>query len=75
MSGVFGTLELYGQPHSVYHTKLAATADAGSNTLTLAQSVDWSVSTFFILMNLKLTSTFNFPDFYAVIICMHGLIL
>ncbi|XP_071356429.1 PKHD1 like 1, tandem duplicate 1 [Trachinotus anak] len=41
--GVFGTLELYGQPHNVYHTKLAATAEAGSNTLTLAQSVDWQV--------------------------------
>lgn len=45
ISGVFGTLELYGQPHSVYHTKLAATAAAGSNTLTLAHSVDWNVST------------------------------
>uniref|UniRef100_A0A3Q3K5H6 Polycystic kidney and hepatic disease 1 (autosomal recessive)-like 1 n=1 Tax=Monopterus albus TaxID=43700 RepID=A0A3Q3K5H6_MONAL len=41
--GVFGELELYGQPRSVYHTKLAATADAGSNTLNLAQSVDWQV--------------------------------
>uniref|UniRef100_A0A8D0AIF4 PKHD1 like 1 n=1 Tax=Sander lucioperca TaxID=283035 RepID=A0A8D0AIF4_SANLU len=41
--GVFGTLELYGQPHNVYHTKLAATADSGSNTLTLSQSVDWQV--------------------------------
>ncbi|XP_076610974.1 PKHD1 like 1, tandem duplicate 1 [Chaetodon auriga] len=41
--GVFGTLELYGQPHNVYHTKLAATAVAGSNTLSLAQSVDWQV--------------------------------
>ncbi|KAK9526506.1 hypothetical protein VZT92_015203 [Zoarces viviparus] len=41
--GVFGTLELYGQPHNVYHTKLAATADAGSNTLNLSQSVDWQV--------------------------------
>uniref|UniRef100_A0A8C4EZ61 PKHD1 like 1, tandem duplicate 2 n=1 Tax=Dicentrarchus labrax TaxID=13489 RepID=A0A8C4EZ61_DICLA len=41
--GVFGTLELYGLPHSVYHTKLAATAAAGSNTLTLSQSVDWQV--------------------------------
>ncbi|CAF94000.1 unnamed protein product, partial [Tetraodon nigroviridis] len=41
--GVFGTLELYGQPHSVYHTKLAATAAAGSNTLTLAKTVDWKI--------------------------------
>ncbi|XP_058475058.1 PKHD1 like 1, tandem duplicate 1 [Solea solea] len=39
--GVFGTLELYGQPHSVYHTKLGATATAGSTTLTLSQSVNW----------------------------------
>lgn len=43
-TGVFGTLELYGQPHNVYHTKLAATAAAGSNSLTLKQSVDWQVS-------------------------------
>ncbi|XP_025757857.1 PKHD1 like 1, tandem duplicate 1 isoform X2 [Oreochromis niloticus] len=41
--GVFGTLELYGLPHNVYHTKLAATANAGSDTLTLSQSVDWQV--------------------------------
>ncbi|KAI3358131.1 hypothetical protein L3Q82_003134 [Scortum barcoo] len=41
--GVFGTLQLYGQPPNVYHTKLAAIADAGSNTLTLVQSVDWQV--------------------------------
>ncbi|XP_030002867.1 PKHD1 like 1, tandem duplicate 2 [Sphaeramia orbicularis] len=41
--GVFGSLELYGQPHSVYHTKLASTAPAGSNTLTLAKAVDWEV--------------------------------
>ncbi|XP_057684607.1 fibrocystin-L-like [Corythoichthys intestinalis] len=39
--GVLGTLELYGQPHSVYHTKLAATADSGSSTLTLVEPVDW----------------------------------
>ncbi|KAM4540003.1 PKHD1 like 1, tandem duplicate 1 [Odontesthes bonariensis] len=41
--GVFGTLELYGQPRSVYHTKLAATAAAGSITLTLSRPVDWQV--------------------------------
>ncbi|XP_075907773.1 fibrocystin-L-like [Nelusetta ayraudi] len=41
--GVFGTLELYGQPPNVYHTKLAATAAAGSNTLTLSKAVDWKV--------------------------------
>ncbi|XP_019729703.1 PKHD1 like 1, tandem duplicate 1 [Hippocampus comes] len=38
---VFGTLELYGQHHSVYHTKLATTANAGSSTLTLMEPVDW----------------------------------
>ncbi|XP_037651430.1 PKHD1 like 1, tandem duplicate 1 [Sebastes umbrosus] len=41
--GVFGILDLYGQPHNVYHTKLSATADAGSNTLNLSRSVDWQV--------------------------------
>ncbi|XP_041664378.1 fibrocystin-L-like [Cheilinus undulatus] len=39
--GVFGTLELYGQPHNVYHTKLAVTASAGSSKLILGKSVDW----------------------------------
>lgn len=42
-AGVFGQLELYGLPHNVYHTKLGATANAGSNTVTLSQSVDWQV--------------------------------
>uniref|UniRef100_A0A8C5AWE7 PKHD1 like 1, tandem duplicate 1 n=1 Tax=Gadus morhua TaxID=8049 RepID=A0A8C5AWE7_GADMO len=41
--GVFGTLELYGLAPNVYHTKLAATAAAGTDTLTLDQSVDWKV--------------------------------
>uniref|UniRef100_A0AAQ5X4Y6 Polycystic kidney and hepatic disease 1 (autosomal recessive)-like 1 n=1 Tax=Amphiprion ocellaris TaxID=80972 RepID=A0AAQ5X4Y6_AMPOC len=41
--GVFGTLELHGKPHNVYHTKLAATAAAGSTSLTLTQPVDWQV--------------------------------
>ncbi|XP_056153970.1 fibrocystin-L-like [Lampris incognitus] len=41
--GVFGTLELYGLPHNVYHTKLASTAPVGSNTLTLVEPVDWQV--------------------------------
>ncbi|XP_062385127.1 fibrocystin-L-like [Sardina pilchardus] len=41
--GVFGTLELYGKPHNVYHSKLASTAGAGTNTLTLRQAVDWQV--------------------------------
>ncbi|KAK7898488.1 hypothetical protein WMY93_019341 [Mugilogobius chulae] len=41
--GVFGTLELYGKPPNVYHTKLSATSAAGTNTLTLAKAVDWKV--------------------------------
>ncbi|KAF5901267.1 fibrocystin-L isoform X1, partial [Clarias magur] len=39
--GVFGSLELYGMPHRVYHTKLATTAWAGSNALSLKDAVDW----------------------------------
>ncbi|KAM6958720.1 PKHD1 like 1, tandem duplicate 1 [Aplochiton taeniatus] len=41
--GVFGALDLYGQPHDVYHTKLAETSPAGSNSLRLAKPVDWQV--------------------------------
>ncbi|MED6281140.1 Fibrocystin-L, partial [Characodon lateralis] len=41
--GVFGTMELYGQPPHIYHTKLAATAGAGSSTLVLKRPVDWKV--------------------------------
>ncbi|KAK2836335.1 hypothetical protein Q7C36_014204 [Tachysurus vachellii] len=39
--GVFGALDLYGMPHKVYRTKLAKTAWAGSNSLTLQEAVDW----------------------------------
>uniref|UniRef100_A0AAR2IPV4 Polycystic kidney and hepatic disease 1 (autosomal recessive)-like 1 n=1 Tax=Pygocentrus nattereri TaxID=42514 RepID=A0AAR2IPV4_PYGNA len=39
--GVFGTLDLYGLPHNVYRTKLASTAQAGSNTISLQEPVDW----------------------------------
>ncbi|KAK3532561.1 hypothetical protein QTP86_024146, partial [Hemibagrus guttatus] len=39
--GVFGALDLYGMPHKVYHTKLAKTAWAGSNSLSLQAAVDW----------------------------------
>ena len=42
-TGVFGTLDLYGKPHDVYHTKLASTASAGTDTLTLREAVDWQV--------------------------------
>ncbi|KAG7251316.1 hypothetical protein CRUP_021887, partial [Coryphaenoides rupestris] len=41
--GVFGTLELYGLAPSVYHTKLADTAAAGTDTLPLDQAVDWKM--------------------------------
>ncbi|XP_068431576.1 PKHD1 like 1, tandem duplicate 1 [Clinocottus analis] len=41
--GVFGTLELYGQPPNVYHSKLLSTSAAGSSTLRLSESVDWQV--------------------------------
>ncbi|XP_051526679.1 fibrocystin-L-like [Myxocyprinus asiaticus] len=41
--GVFGSLDLYGMPHNVYHTKLASTARAGNNTLSLQEAVDWKV--------------------------------
>ncbi|NP_001123871.1 PKHD1 like 1, tandem duplicate 2 isoform 1 precursor [Danio rerio] len=39
--GVFGSLDLYGMPHNVYHTKLASTSQAGNSTLSLQESVDW----------------------------------
>nr|XP_055075128.1 fibrocystin-L-like [Misgurnus anguillicaudatus] len=41
--GVFGSLDLYGMPHNVYHTKLANTVQAGNNTLSLEETVDWKV--------------------------------
>ncbi|XDV34188.1 hypothetical protein PO909_004380 [Leuciscus waleckii] len=41
--GVFGSLELYGMPHNVYHTKLASTSQAGNSTLSLQEPVDWKV--------------------------------
>uniref|UniRef100_A0A3P8VF56 PKHD1 like 1, tandem duplicate 2 n=1 Tax=Cynoglossus semilaevis TaxID=244447 RepID=A0A3P8VF56_CYNSE len=52
---VFGQLELYGLPHNVYHTKLGATANAGSNTVTLSQSVDWQVGSDIVIS----TSSYN----------------
>uniref|UniRef100_A0A4W4EJY7 Polycystic kidney and hepatic disease 1 (autosomal recessive)-like 1 n=1 Tax=Electrophorus electricus TaxID=8005 RepID=A0A4W4EJY7_ELEEL len=39
--GVFGSLDLYGMPHNVYHTKLANAAQAGSSSLSLMEAVDW----------------------------------
>eukprot|EP00062_Callorhinchus_milii_P017054 gi/632969110/ref/XP_007900907.1/ PREDICTED: LOW QUALITY PROTEIN: fibrocystin-L [Callorhinchus milii] len=39
--GVFGGLDLHGIGHSVYKTKLALTALAGSTNVTLAEAVDW----------------------------------
>ncbi|KAM9824037.1 PKHD1 like 1, tandem duplicate 1 [Neosynchiropus ocellatus] len=41
--GVFGQLQLYGLPPSVYRTKLSWTAEAGSRTLNLVDSVSWQV--------------------------------
>ncbi|KAM8882915.1 PKHD1 like 1, tandem duplicate 1 [Synchiropus picturatus] len=41
--GVFGQLQLYGPPQSVYRTKLSWTAEAGSRTLNLVDSVPWQV--------------------------------
>ncbi|XP_065144791.1 fibrocystin-L-like [Paramisgurnus dabryanus] len=41
--GVFGSLDLYGMPHNVYHTKLANTVQAGNNALSLEETVDWKV--------------------------------
>ncbi|MBN3294524.1 PKHL1 protein, partial [Polypterus senegalus] len=40
---VLGTLDLHGKPHSIYRTKLAMTADAGSTSISLADAVDWQV--------------------------------
>ncbi|XP_018426208.1 PREDICTED: fibrocystin-L [Nanorana parkeri] len=41
--GVFGELDLHGLPPSVYRTKLASTAPAGSQYINLAEPVDWKV--------------------------------
>ncbi|KAM8966821.1 LOW QUALITY PROTEIN: fibrocystin-L [Pelodytes ibericus] len=41
--GVFGQLDLHGIPRLVYKTKLAKTANAGSQYITLATAVDWQV--------------------------------
>ncbi|XP_063307204.1 fibrocystin-L-like [Pelobates fuscus] len=41
--GVFGQLDLHGIPRSVYKTKLAQTASAGSSYILLATAVDWKV--------------------------------
>ncbi|XP_076961678.1 fibrocystin-L [Callospermophilus lateralis] len=39
--GVFGELDLHGNPHSIYRTKLSETAEAGSKVLSLVEAVDW----------------------------------
>ncbi|MBN3294523.1 PKHL1 protein, partial [Polypterus senegalus] len=41
--GVFGILDLHGKPHAVYRTKLAETAEAGSDVISVAEAVDWQV--------------------------------
>lgn len=37
----YGTLDLHGLPKTPTWTRLGATAEAGSNTITLAESVNW----------------------------------
>ncbi|XP_077992871.1 fibrocystin-L-like [Glandiceps talaboti] len=39
--GVFGGLDLHGKNHSVYWTKLAATANVGDDEITLEDAVEW----------------------------------
>lgn len=39
--GVLGGLDLHGIPRNVSWTRLAATANAGQNSLTLSEPVDW----------------------------------
>lgn len=41
--GVYGGLDLHGRPRNVTWTRLNNTATAGSNTITLAQPVDWEI--------------------------------
>ncbi|KAM4026998.1 fibrocystin-L isoform 2-T2 [Anomaloglossus baeobatrachus] len=41
--GVFGQLDLHGLPRSVYRTKLANTASAGSQIINVTKPVDWKV--------------------------------
>lgn len=41
--GVYGGLDLHGMAHNVSWTRLAATALAGQNTITLSQPVNWVV--------------------------------
>ena len=43
LAAVFGALELHGIEHDVYWTNLQTTATAGSQTITLKESVDWQV--------------------------------
>ncbi|XP_070541075.1 fibrocystin-L-like [Ptychodera flava] len=39
--GVFGGLDLHGEPHNVYWTRLSATGNIGDDRITLEDSVDW----------------------------------
>ena len=43
ITGVYGTLDLHGQPHEHTWVKLSATAPSGSDLLRLSEPVDWSV--------------------------------
>ena len=40
---VFGRLQLLGKSHDVYWTHLGSTVNAGATSLTVVQTVDWSV--------------------------------
>lgn len=41
--GVYGGLDLHGQPRNISWTTLNQTAYAGSNTIKLAQAIDWKI--------------------------------
>ncbi|CAH2285754.1 fibrocystin-L [Pelobates cultripes] len=47
--GVFGQLQLHGLPRSVYKTKLAQTAVAGSTNISLSDPVDWKVGEYILI--------------------------
>ncbi|CAF3637436.1 unnamed protein product [Rotaria sp. Silwood1] len=47
--GVLGGLDLHGIPRNVSWTRLATTASAGQNTITLSEPVDWVVGDEIIL--------------------------
>ncbi|XP_069115226.1 fibrocystin-L-like [Argopecten irradians] len=46
---VFGGLDLHGKDMGVYWTRLASTAVAGDNTITLAEAVNWTAGSEIVL--------------------------